>query len=146
MSAYLIFVIVLTVAYLLYYAVIIVQDLYGKKDEVKSNEEVFDVSSMDDGEESVAVSESDTGFSIGDSEYQTNVNVITEKEETSSRAKDEQQSRFERMKAAMEENMEQMETALSNPCSDEELRMAILSGGKLKNNVELKWLTTKSEL
>ncbi len=146
MSSYLIFVIVLTVAYLLYYAVIIVQDLYGKKDEVKSNEEVFDVSSMDDGEESVAVSESDTGFSIGDSEYQTNVNVITEKEDTSSGAKDEQLSRFERMKAAMEENMEQMETALSNPCSDEELRMAILSGGKLKNNVELKWLTTKSEL
>lgn len=145
MSAYLIFVIILTIAYILYYAVIIVQDLYGKKDELKSDEEVFDVSSMDEGEDSVAVSESDTGFSIGDSEYQTNVNVITE-EDTSLRSEAEQQSRFERMKAAMEENMERMESTLSNPCNDEELRMAILSGGKLKNNMELKWLTTKSEL
>ena len=91
------------------------------------------------------VFESDTGFSIGDSEYQTNVNVITE-EDTSLRSEAEQQSRFERMKAAMEENMERMESTLSNPCNDEELRMAILSGGKLKNNMELKWLTTKSEL
>ena len=88
MSAYLIFVIILTIAYILYYAVIIVQDLYGKKDEVKSDEEVFDVSSMDEGEDSVAVSESDTGFSIGDSEYQTNVNVITEEDTSKTSSSD----------------------------------------------------------
>ena len=36
MKSYFIFTIVLTVAYLVYYAVIIVQDLYGKKKEMAS--------------------------------------------------------------------------------------------------------------
>ena len=64
MSSYLIFVLVLTAVYIIYYAVIITKDLYGKKDEAKTNEEVFDVSGMADAEESVAVEENDGGFSL----------------------------------------------------------------------------------
>lgn len=41
-----IFAISLTIAYVIYYAVMITRDLYGKKEENKSNEEVFDVSSI----------------------------------------------------------------------------------------------------
>lgn len=78
MSSYLIFVLVLTAVYIIYYAVIITKDLYGKKDEAKTNEEVFDVSSMTDAEESVAVEENDGGFSIGGNSYDTQVDAVNE--------------------------------------------------------------------
>ena len=51
MSPFLIFAIVLTVAYIIYYAVMITRDLYGKKDEENKHEEVFDVGDMDELEE-----------------------------------------------------------------------------------------------
>ena len=76
MSSYLIFVLVLTAIYIIYYAVIITKDLYGKKDEAKTNEEVFDVSGMADAEESVAVEENDGGFSIGGNSYDTQVDAV----------------------------------------------------------------------
>lgn len=76
MSSYLIFVLVLTAIYIIYYAVIITKDLYGKKDEAKTNEEVFDVSGMADAEESVAVEENDGGFSIGGNNYDTHVDAV----------------------------------------------------------------------
>ena len=76
MSSYLIFVLVLTAIYIIYYAVIITKDLYGKKDEAKTNEEVFDVSGMADAEDSVAVEENDGGFSIGGNSYDTQVDAI----------------------------------------------------------------------
>ncbi len=76
MSSYLIFVLVLTAIYIIYYAVIITKDLYGKKDEAKTNEEVFDVSGMADTEESVTVEENDGGFSIGGNSYDTQVDAM----------------------------------------------------------------------
>ena len=56
MNSYFIFAIVLTVAYIIYYAVIIAHDLYGKKGTDKPDEEVFDLGAPDE-EESVDVSE-----------------------------------------------------------------------------------------
>lgn len=76
MSSYLIFVLVLTAVYIIYYAVIITKDLYGKKDEAKTNEEVFDVSGMANAEESVAVEENDGGFSIGGNNYDTQMDGV----------------------------------------------------------------------
>ena len=78
MSSYLIFVLVLTAVYIIYYAVVITKDLYGKKDDAKTNEEVFDVSGMADTEESVAVEENDGGFSIGGNSYDTQVDAVNE--------------------------------------------------------------------
>ena len=72
MKSYFIFTIVLTVAYLVYYAVIIVQDLYGKKGNGKPEEEVFDLGAPED-EQSVSVTESDTGFNVGNEKYETDV-------------------------------------------------------------------------
>lgn len=77
MNSYLIFVLVLTAIYTIYYAVIITKDLYGKKDEAKTNEEVFDVSGMANTEESVAVEENDGGFSIGGNSYDTQVDAVS---------------------------------------------------------------------
>ena len=71
MSPFVIFVIVLTVIYIIYYAVMITRDLYGKKEEHKSQEEVFNVSDMVEEETAVSVHESDNGFSVADKEYET---------------------------------------------------------------------------
>ena len=66
-----IFGISLTIAYAIYYAVMITRDLYGKKEEAKSNEEVFDISNITEEEAAVAVNESDGGFSVADKQYDT---------------------------------------------------------------------------
>jgi len=71
MSSFLIFAISLTIAYAIYYAVMITRDLYGKKEEAKSNEEVFDISNITEEEVAVAVNESDGGFSVADKQYDT---------------------------------------------------------------------------
>ena len=47
MSSYFIFALVLTVLYIVYYAVNITRDLYGKKGTEKTDEEVFDLGPMD---------------------------------------------------------------------------------------------------
>lgn len=71
MSPFLIFAISLTIAYAIYYAVMITRDQYGKKEEAKSNEEVFDISNITEEEAVVAVNESDGGFSVADKQYDT---------------------------------------------------------------------------
>lgn len=71
MSPFVIFAISLTIAYVIYYAVMITRDLYGKKEENKSNEEVFDVSNITEEEAAVAVNESDGGFCIANKQYDT---------------------------------------------------------------------------
>ena len=47
MSSYFIFALVLTGLYIVYYAVNITRDLYGKKGTEKTDEEVFDLGPMD---------------------------------------------------------------------------------------------------
>ena len=71
MSPFVIFAISLTIAYVIYYAVMITRDLYGKKEENKNNGEVFDVSNITEEEAAVAVNESDGGFSIANKQYDT---------------------------------------------------------------------------
>ena len=56
MNSYFIFAIVLTVAYIIYYAVIIAHDLYGKKGTDKPNEEVFDLGAPEEEERPASVS------------------------------------------------------------------------------------------
>ncbi len=64
MSPFMIFALVLTIAYAIYYAVIIAKDLQGKKGRTNSTEEVFDLEDMED-EESVEVSETGDSFHVG---------------------------------------------------------------------------------
>ena len=59
-----IFALVLTIAYAIYYAVVIAKDLQGKKGRTDSTEEVFDLDGIEE-EESVEVSEAGDGFQVG---------------------------------------------------------------------------------
>lgn len=72
MSPFVIFVIVLTVAYIIYFGVTITNDLYGKKNQVKTNEDFFDVSSMNEPNQAIEVNEAEGGFQIGNEEKVNN--------------------------------------------------------------------------
>ncbi len=139
MSAYFIFIIVLTVVYVLYYSIVIVQDLYGKKGEATTSEEVIDVSSMDGDNESVAVVESDKGFSIGDNDYETHVDMVREEPELTELSEEDSASRLKYALANMEANMEHTDVTMSHPADAETVRMAIAAGGKLSKNAEMEW-------
>lgn len=65
MSPFVIFAIVLTIAYIIYYGVNISRDLYGKKGQENETEEIFDVSNMAQIEEPIPVTEDGDGFVIG---------------------------------------------------------------------------------
>lgn len=76
MSPFMIFALVLTIAYAIYYAVAIAKDLQGKKGRGNSTEEVFDLTGME--EESVQVSESGDSLQVGNSgEKQTDPSEST---------------------------------------------------------------------
>ena len=66
MSGFVIFALVLTFVYVVYFAVMITLDLYGKKDEKKSEEETYDVGDMTNEEQPVAIEESNDNPDEGD--------------------------------------------------------------------------------
>ena len=77
MSAFAIFVLVLTVIYVIYYSAIIMQYLYAKKDAPKTEEEDFDVRQMQNQEEPISITEDANGF-------HPNGDTTEEQEESSS--------------------------------------------------------------
>lgn len=150
MKSYFIFVIVLSVAYIVYYAVIIVQDLYGKKGAEKTDEEVFDLGAPED-EQSVTVTESDTGFNVGDEMYETDVAPTAspapqEAEATADNAEAAVAEKMERLKAKAEEQMEETATYLSDAYTADELYKAMIAKGKTDNRPELAWKPLKDRL
>ncbi|WP_288613050.1 hypothetical protein [uncultured Bacteroides sp.] len=62
MSTFGMFTIVLIILYIVYYAIIISRDIYGKKSMRRSEEEEFDVSALQEDEIAVSVEESENGF------------------------------------------------------------------------------------
>lgn len=64
MSPYAIFVIVLTIAYIIYYGYNISKDVYGKKNVEESSEEVFD--GFENDVVATPVTETGDGFSLGE--------------------------------------------------------------------------------
>lgn len=146
MKSYLIFAIVLTVAYIIYYAVIIAQELYGKKREEKTEEEVFDLDPSE--EESVAVTESDTGFSVGGEQYETEGSTATEEQQEPETAPQTEtpEEKLQRLKAKAEERMEETEPYLSNAFTTEEMYKAMVSGGHIDNRPDLAWKPIRDKL
>lgn len=69
MPGFVIFVLVLTFAYVVYFSVMITLDLHSKKDEKKTDEETFDVSSMDNEEVPISVEEHNNGPEGSDMTY-----------------------------------------------------------------------------
>lgn len=132
MKSFVIFAIVVTVIYIIYYAVIIVQELYGKPRDEKSQSESFDVSDMADEDESIAVSESDGGFSVGGNRYETayeekqlagqhDENAVTKEADTP--------HVFEKIQSAVENKMEEMKPDYSDPVYAEDLNNIIIARG-----------------
>lgn len=148
MESYFIFAIVLTVLYVIYYAVNIARDLYGKKENGKTDEEVFDLGLVDATEESISVSENETGFSIGSEKYDTEVEAVATPVVQDSDVKQEETAhiRFERLKAKAEERMEDSVPYLSDPFTSEEMYKAMVSRGCPENRPELKWKPVKDKL
>lgn len=146
MKSYLIFAIVLTVAYIIYYAVIIAQELYGKKREEKTEEEVFDLDPSE--EESVAVTESDTGFSVGGEQYETEGSTATEEQQEPEIAPQTEtpEEKLQRLKAKAEERMEETEPYLSDAFTTEEMYKAMVSGGHIDNRPDLAWKPIRDKL
>lgn len=150
MKPYFIFAIVLTVAYLVYYAVVIVQDLYGKKGTDKTDEEVFDLGVPEE-EESVAVTESDTGFNVGNEQYETDAAptaspVTQETTGTAAHGEAVVAEKLARLKAKAEEQMEETVPYLSDAYTTDELYRVMIAGGKTDNRPELEWKPLKDHL
>lgn len=160
MKSFVIFAIVVTIIYVIYYTVIIVQDLYGKKGTGKADEEVFDLGAPEE-EQSVAVTESDTGFSIGNEKYETEAAPTTapatgeageaedaEKNEAAATNNEEAAvaEKLERLKAQAEEQMEETGMYLSDAYTADELYKAMISKGKTDGRPELVWKPLKDRL
>lgn len=147
MNSYFIFAIALTVAYIIYFAVMIMQDLYGKKKDSKNDVEVFSVS--EDVDEGIQVSESESGFSIGEEDYTTeyleqeNTPSFEENKETSS---SDSPSPIAEIKSQIDEAMDTVESFMSNPCSDEKLQLALINGGSIDDDRDLDWKKVINEL
>lgn len=149
MKSYFVFALVLTVAYLIYYAVIIVQDLYGKKGTGKTDEEVFDLGAPDD-EQSVDVTESETGFSIGSEMYETEATPTalpaTQEEAAPENGEAAVAEKLERLKAKAEERMEETAPYLSDARTADELYKAMVCKGRPGNRPEIAWNPLKDRL
>lgn len=127
MKPYFIFVIILTVLYILYYAAMIARDLYGKKNGGKSDEEEFDVSDMES-EGSVSVVENDKGFNIGENEYETGYAEEPPSERPRSEGKP-RRNVVDMLNESVKTNMEETQVTFSNPYNAAELYKRMLEQG-----------------
>ena len=125
MPGFVIFVLVLTFAYVVYFSVMITLDLHSKKDEKKTDEETFDVSSMDNEEVPVSVEEHNDSPEGSDMTYTEQVTddglrvvIPTGNKQTNSPAPEEEESQptqqtttTTELNKENEENMEEIEPA-----------------------------------
>ena len=148
MDSYFIFAIALTIAYVLYYTIVITHDLYGKKGTDKPEEDVFDVGVSEE-EESVAVIESETGFNIESESYETERTTAASEaspEEDGTDKPDTAQEKLERLKAEAEERMEETVLYLSDARTPEEIYKAMIAGGRSGDRPEIKWKPIQDRL
>ena len=111
MSPFLIFVTVLTIGYVIYYAVNIMQDLYGKKDEPKEDVEEFEVGALTGEESPIVINEDGTNPKVEDDEdYQSEQGIVVYTEndfpsddETSHQPYESPEEECQRYQAAMED-------------------------------------------
>jgi hypothetical protein len=117
----------------------ITRDLYGKKDEVKTNEEVFDVSELEEQEAAVTVSESENGFSVADKQYETlrhEDDVIPAQQEEQPLydiKQPEQKSVAENLEEQMQDKMEDTDMFMENQLMQDDFTACLLNGGDMGN-------------
>lgn len=129
MKSFVIFAIVLTVVYVIYYTIVIVQDLYGKPKEEKSDTETFDVSDMADEDESVAVTENEGGFSVGDNQYETTYEERREEKPAEGNKAKDNVSALEKIQAKVEGKLEATCPVFSDEMLAQDLNRIMLAKG-----------------
>ena len=169
MKGFVIFAIVVTVLYIIYYTVLIVQDLYGKPKDEAVKGETFDVSDMTDEDDSVTVSENEGGFSVGESQYQTDYeerqlesgngqeaeaayqtpsaadNAVSGNTPSPSFSVPEV-SVAEKLQAKVDGKLEEAECSFSDPVYAEELNKLLLAKGIRPGHASVKVISTINEL
>lgn len=144
MSTYFILALIVTVAYIIYYAVIIVRDLYGKKDEHKEEAETYEAPAPEPEEEkSIAVTENEHGFSVGDDNYDTEADILPQDEGQSTNP---QKPSFEETRAKVEAGMEETESFMSDPMNDQELYKSMMAHSQVDNKVKVQVVPATKEL
>ena len=154
MSPFAIFAIVLTIGYIFYFGIVIAHDLYGKKGQENTNEEHFDVSSMQDTEESTQVDEDGDSFRIGNESMSENslnkeINNTDNNQTTTENPPEEepQESIVAKKIAHLEENMEETMPGSSYTMGKSELHKALLSGEVSRaNGIEIKKVIVKDKM
>ena len=154
MSPFAIFAIVLTIGYIFYFGIVIAHDLYGKKGQENTNEEHFDVSSMQDAEESTQVDEDGDSFRIGnectsDDSQKTETNHTDNNQTKTNNSPEEepQESIVAKKIAHLEENMEKTMPGNSYAMGSSELHKALLSGEVSRaNGIEIKKMIVKDKM
>ena len=149
MNSYFIFAVALTVIYIIYYAFMIFRDLNSQKGERSDDVEIFTVDPKD-ADESIDVTESESGFNIGKEEYTTEYLEADSESppETEEKAADAQpkSQAIEKLKSLAEEQLEDVEVSMSDPFNSDELYKAMLNEGKLNGRPELDWKQVINEL
>ncbi len=140
MKSYFIFAIILTAIYVVYYAANIARDLYRKRSQGRTDEEVFELD-PDHGQDSVAVTESETGFNVGTEKYETafDNSGTSIQDGAADTDKESAEERFARMKAEAEAKMEDSTPYLSEAFTADDMYKAIVSGGRLENRPAMAW-------
>lgn len=156
MSPFLIFASVLTIIYIIYYAVIISQDVYKKKGQQDTeNVESFDISQMNSVNEAIEVTEDGDGFTltsfkdklqnitaVTSQKSTTNAfdktgnpkNAVTEDSNSPIEVKDEENN----MRLTFFDNLNEISPEYSVQLEKEEFRTALLTKGKLNNLIKIK--------
>lgn len=135
MSSYFIFIIVLTVLYIMYYSVMIVRDLYGKTGETTANQaETFDVSDFQEEDTAITVTESDNGFSVGDNQYETNYEETPPEQAENEKPQADLASQLENK---LKDQLEETEVSYSDEVNREEMTRIMLSKGLRKDRPQV---------
>ncbi len=150
MNSYFIFAVALTVIYILYYAFMIFKDLNTQKSERKDDVEIF-VVDQKEADEGINVTESESGFSIGNEEYTTEYlepDTESPPAETDTKTEDDQpkSSAIENLKTIAKEELDEVESFMSDSYNSEELYKAMLNKGKLSGRPDLEWKPVINEL
>lgn len=133
MSAFIIYAIVLTLAYIIYYSAMITKDSYARKGQISDTTETFDVGDMNDRIESVTVNESKHGFYLGDENDEDNANeeelpdVTADGHGTTCESEPSVPSQAEQHAESAEAMMEEIEPEYSDSFEPDEFDMVLLN-------------------
>lgn len=149
MNSYFIFVVALTVIYIIYYAFMIYRDLNTQKGEHSDDVEVFVVDPKG-AEESIDVTESENGFNIGDEQYTTEyleseTESPSEQEENKDKTKSGSKA-VDNLTTIATEQLDKVDVSMSDPYNSDDLYKAMLHEGKLTGRPELDWKQVINEL